>query len=98
MANLESFEATINPDRSIKNNVIVCRVNNETKEYWLAKATCSPWVATAADNLEDIPDGTSVGSGGYAGGWWVWLWLVLCPGAVQCAACKMADARPCPPL
>ena len=60
MTNLESFEATINPDDPVKNNIIVCRVNNETKEYWLAKATCSPWVTTAADNLEDIPDGTSV--------------------------------------
>ncbi len=77
MTNLESFEATIYPDGPVKNNIIVCRVNNEAKAYWLAKATCSLWVTTAADNLEDIPDGTSV-AGGYAGGWWVWLWLVLC--------------------
>ena len=31
VTNLESFEATINPDRPVKNN-IVCRVNNEMKE------------------------------------------------------------------
>ena len=60
VTNLESFEATIYPDGPVENNIIVCRVNNETKEYWLAKATCSLWVTTAADKLEDIPDGTSV--------------------------------------
>ncbi len=57
MTNLATFEATINPDGAVNN--IVCRFNNETKEYWLAKARCSPWVTSATDNLDHIPDGTS---------------------------------------
>ncbi len=44
VTNPESFEATIYPDGPVKNNIIVCRVNNETKECWLAKATCSLWL------------------------------------------------------
>ncbi len=60
VTNLASFAATINPDGLVKNNIIVCRVNNEMTEYWLAKATCSPWVTNAADNLEHISDDTSV--------------------------------------
>jgi hypothetical protein len=86
VTNLESFEATINPDRPVKNNIILCRVNNDTKEYWLAKATCSPWVTTADDNLEDIPYGTSVvqvgmrAAGGCGFGW-------------CCAVCSMQNCR-----
>jgi hypothetical protein len=72
VTNLESFEATINPDDPVKNNIIVCRVNNETKEYWLAKATCSPWVTTACSRQSGGHSGRHIGSsGGYAGGWWV---------------------------
>ncbi len=52
-----SFEATINPDGPVKNNIIVCRVNNETKEYWLAKATCSFWVTTALEQISDDSSG-----------------------------------------
>ncbi len=52
--NLATFEATINPEG------VVCRFNNETKEYWLPKARCSPWVTSAADNLDHIPDAISV--------------------------------------
>jgi hypothetical protein len=33
VTNPESFEATINPNGPVKNDIIVCRVNNETKEY-----------------------------------------------------------------
>jgi hypothetical protein len=50
VTNLESFEATINPDGPVKNNIIVCRVKNETKEYWLAKATCSPNMQPLGDD------------------------------------------------
>jgi hypothetical protein len=72
VTNLEGFEATINPDGPVKNNIIVCRVNNETKEYWLAKATCSPWVTTACSRQSGGHSGRHIGSsGGYAGGWWV---------------------------
>jgi hypothetical protein len=34
LTNPESFEATINPNGPVKSNIIVCRVNNEMKEYW----------------------------------------------------------------
>jgi hypothetical protein len=34
VTNPESFEATINPNGPVKNNIIVCRISNETKEYW----------------------------------------------------------------
>ena len=60
MTNLATFVATINPEGAVKDNIVVCRFNNETKEYWLAKARCSPWLTSAADNLDHIPDGTSV--------------------------------------
>ena len=31
MTNLATFEATINPEAAV-NNIVVCRLNNETKE------------------------------------------------------------------
>ena len=57
---LQTFAASIDPAKPVIDNVLVARTgNNDSKEYWLARATTKPRRSTPLDD-EDIPPNTLV--------------------------------------
>ena len=55
---LQTFAASIDPAKPVIDNVLVARTgNNDSKEYWLARATTKPRRSTPLDD-EDIPPNT----------------------------------------